>query len=935
VLISEENHPSNYLSHYGIIRRSGRYPWGSGGDWGSAGTRTPAQRSKSFFDRVEDLTSQGLDKKTIAVALGLGNTTNLRRAITMAGDAQKGADITMAERLKAKGLSNGEIGKRMPTNGRARNESSVRALLADGAKDKAMILTNLTNMLKEQVDTKGIIQIGSGVEQSINITRTKLDTAVAVLEADGYAVHRVQIDQAGTGRGKKTIVKVLAPPGTTYTYIKNNMDKVTLITPYSKDGGRTINDIKPPLNISSKRLAIRYDKDGGGAEDGVIYVRRGVEDVTLHGSNYAQVRIAIDGTHYIKGMAMYNDNLPKGIDLLFNTKKDSTGNKLDALKPMEKDKNGKIDPVNPFGANIRPQITRKDSKGNDVVISSMNKVNEEGDWAKWSKKLSSQTLSKQSPELAKSLLGQRYDKKKADLDEILRLTNPAVRIKLLDALADSADKSAVHLEAAGLPRTSWHAILPMNSLKENEIYAPKFRNGEQVALIRFPHAGTFEIPELIVNNKHQPAIKALGRNPLDAVAIHTKVAAHLSGADFDGDAVLVIPNDVMNPKIKTTLPLEGLKSFDHLREYKGYDGMTVMNSRTKGFEMGDISNLITDMTIQKAPRDELARAVRHSMVVIDAENHKLNWKQSALDNGIRDLKKKYQLEPGSKGRGGAATLISRAKSRKDVLQKKFKGVDPATGKKIFENTNNSYPQVRTTIDPVTGKKIYTETGKIIFRKVQSQKLIETDNAHTLLSGPNHEGTPIEKVYADHSNRLKALANEARKASVNTKTIPYSRSARLQYATEVSSLKAKLDLAYKNRPLERQAQIIAATTLATKRDASPNMDDETIKKVKFQALNEARNRMGTERHQIDFTPREWEAVQAGAITNHRLTEILKASNIESVRKMATPRVNTTMTTSKISRAKSMLAAGRTQAEVADALGIPVSTLNASIGRGEEG
>ncbi len=107
--------------------------------------------------------------------------------------------------------------------------------------------------------------------------------------------------------------------------------------------------------MSSKRLAIRYAEDGGSKADGVIYVRPGVDDVSLDGSRYSQVRIAVDGTHYIKGMAMYKYDLPDGVDLMFNTNKsDTTGNKLDALKPMKTDS-----PTNPFGSSIRRQIVRE------------------------------------------------------------------------------------------------------------------------------------------------------------------------------------------------------------------------------------------------------------------------------------------------------------------------------------------------------------------------------------------------------------------------------------------------------------------------------------------------------------------------------------------------------------------------------------------------
>lgn len=56
----------------------------------------------------------------------------------------------------------------------------------------------------------------------------------------------------------------------------------------------------------------------------------------------------------------------------------------------------------------------------------------------------------------------------------------------------------------------------------------------------------------------------------------------------------------------------------------------------------DISNLITDMASAGASDSEIARAVRHSLVIIDAEKHKLDYKQSEIDNGISELKKKYQ-----------------------------------------------------------------------------------------------------------------------------------------------------------------------------------------------------------------------------------------------------------------------------------------------------
>jgi DNA-binding CsgD family transcriptional regulator len=601
-------------------------------------------------------------------------------------------------------------------------------------------------------------------------------------------------------------------------------------------------------------------------------------------------------------MAMYRDDLPDGVDLVFNTNKKSTGNKLDAMKPL------KDDPDNPFGAVVR-QIVKQGPNGKAKVVSAMNIVNEEGDWENWAKSLSSQMLSKQSPSLAKTQLDMTYEKKRNDLEEIMSLTNPAVRRKLLESYADDADSSAVHLKAAALPRQGSHVILPINSLKESEIYAPNFRNGERVVLIRYPHGGIFEIPELTVNNRHAKAKRALG-NAKDAVGINSKVAERLSGADFDGDTVLVIPNN--NRKVKTAPALDGLKDFDPVRAYPAYEGMSRMSPRTKQKEMGVVSNLITDMTIRGATASELARAVRHSMVVIDAEKHNLNYKQSAVDNGIAQLKAKYQGD----AKAGASTLISKASAEIRVPERRprpaAKGgpVDRATGRRVYEETDATY------LDP--------KTGKLVRKTVKSKKLAETDDASTLSSG-----TPIEKVYADHSNRLKGLANAARKAAVSTRSTPYSPSAKTAYSKEVAALDAKLNLALRNAPLERQAQILANATVTQKRQANPDMDAAELKKIKAQALAEARLRTGARKQRIQISDAEWDAIQAGAISGHKLNQILNNADLDQVKRLATPKSSTVMTTAKKNRALAMAASGYTQAEIADALGVSLTTLKTTI------
>jgi predicted transcriptional regulator len=864
--------------HFGTPRHSGRYPWGSGDN------ATGPQHNKSFLDYVADMKRQGLSEAEIAKGVGM-TTTQLRAAKSIAKNQKKASDIAMAQRLSDKGYSNRAIAERMGLAG----ESSVRALLAPGVQDKLDVLQTTSNLLRDQVNEKQYVDIGTGVENHLNISSTKLATAVAVLQEEGYQVHTVQVDQVGTNQ--KTSIKVLTPPGTTYVDAKNNRENIKQIMAYSEDGGRTYQKIHPPVSVDSKRVDIRYAEQGGTNADGVIYVRPGVEELSLGSSRYAQVRIAVDGTHYIKGVAVYKDDLPAGTDIVFNTNKSNTGHKLDALKPMDPD------PDNPFGSMINRQH------------GVMNIVNEQGDWEKWSRSLSTQVLSKQNPSLARDQLAMTLGRKQAEFDEIMALTNPTVKRKLLESFADDADSSAVHLKAAALPKQANHVILPIESMKPTEVYAPNYENGERVVLIRHPHGGIFEIPELVVNNRNPEAKKMIGSSSRDAIGIHSKVAERLSGADFDGDTVLVIPN--RHGKIKTAPVLEKLKGFDPKKEYPEYPGMKVMTEHQLGFAMGDISNLITDMTIKGANLDEISRAVRHSMVVIDAYKHKLNYKQSAIDRGIPALKAKYQ----GKTTRGASTLISRATSRTDVRDRKprpaAKGgpIDKTTGQKVFEETGVHYVDAK-------GKKIY--------KTVRSTKLAETQNAHSLSSG-----TVIERIYADHSNALKSLANKARLESIRTKAVPYSPSAKKAYAAEVTSLNHKLSVAISNRPLERQAQVIANAAVRAKRAAYPDMDAATLKKVKAQALIDARATTGAGKKRVQITESEWAAIQAGAITNNKLTDILSNADLNRVKELATPRERLLMTTTKKNRAQSMLASGYTQAEVAKHLGVSLSTLKNSL------
>lgn len=875
------------LMHYGMPRRSGRYPWGSG--------ENPYQHSGDFLSRIEELKKQGLSEKEIADSFGL-TTTQFRTQKSLAKNERRALEVATAKGLREKGYSLNEIAEKMGYT----NDSSIRSLLNESSESNMNQAQKTADFLRKQIDEKGMIDVGTGVERELGISKEKLNQALYILEMEGYPVYGGGVPQV-TNPGKQTNIKVICPPGTEHKDIYDYENVHSLTDYVSHDGGDTFDTFVYPKSMDSKRLQICYAEEGGIHKDGVIELRRGVDDLSLGDSHYAQVRILVDDTKYLKGMAIYSDDLPPGVDVRFNTNKKQGTPMGDVLK------NIKDDPDNPFGSLIKAggqsYYIDKDGKRQ---LSLINKRAEEGDWGAWSDKLPSQFLSKQSLHLVKKQLGLAASDKLAEFDEICRLTNPTVKKTLLKSFADDCDAAAVHLQAAALPRQKYQVILPITSMKDTEVYAPNYKNGEQVALIRYPHGGTFEIPIVTVNNKHPEARKTLG-NALDAIGINSKVAERLSGADFDGDTVMVIPTGG-KVKITSTSPLKGLEGFDPKTSYPYKEGMkTMRNTQT---EMGKVSNLITDMTLKGATQDELARAVRHSMVVIDAEKHKLNYKQSEIDNGIASLKKKYQghYDEDGKYHEGAATLISRAKSETSVLKRKGSPIiDPKTGEQSYKEVYEEYVDKR--------------TGKTKVRTQASTKMAETRDARTLSSGH-----PVEEAYADYANQMKSLANKARKEMVSTGKIAYSASAKATYQTQVDTLSAKLNVALRNAPKERQAQVIANANVAAKKKDNPDMTNAEIKKAGQQALTSARVKVGAKREPIKLTDKEWEAIQAGAISENKLKQIINNVNIDELRQRATPRATTSLSSAKISKISSMNASGYSIAEIAQALGISTSTVS---------
>ena len=930
-----------YLEHYGMPRRSGRYPWGSGED--------PYQHeSGDFLARYDNLRRQGMSEKEIAEAMGIysrakgkENEPSIKRLRAQISIANYERDIYLLQKihsLQADGLNNTQIAKELGYN----NESSIRSLLDKEKRGKMNEAMNTANFLKEQLKDKGLIDVGKHAEksESLGISRTKLDTALEILQEEGYHVYNLPIKQVNN-ENQNTTFQLLAPPDMKYGDLWETrvdaegnksrvpkFDAIKSLDDYiSYDNGATFKKaFEYPSSMSSDRLDIRYSEDGGTAKDGLIEIRRGVPDLDLGKSNYAQVRILVDGTHYLKGMAVYSDDIPEGKDIIFNT------NKSKEIPALGEDKNYTVlkkiksgDPDNPFGALLKehggqsyykdPNGKFVDEDGDPASLSLINKTREEGDWNDWSDALPNQFLSKQSRSLVKKQLDISLKEKQLELDEINANTNTTVKKKLLNDFAGDCDNAAVHLEAASMPRQKYQVLIPLVDIKDDEVFAPNYENGEKVALIRYPHGGTGEIPILTVNNLNKEGQRIISNGAKDAVGINKKVADRLSGADFDGDFVMVIPTNERN-RITSTKPL--FTDFDPSMEFSVAPGQKVRPIKTQ-MEMGVISNLITDMTIKGASEKELADAVKHSMVVIDAEKHNYDWVKSEKQFNIDALKEKYQQKnDGTGGYGGASTIISRAKSPIRVPKRQGSPQIQEDGSITYKTADDAF---------YTVKKVNKKTGEVTeipkVRTQESTQMAETKDARTLISEYN---SPIENLYADYANGLKKLANTARKEMIETPTAKVNTEAKKKYAKEVERLENELYIAESNKPKERKAQALANSRMKAKFDAHPGLSKKEKQKIGQQELTKARLEVGAKRHNITISDREWDAIQAGALSESKLSRLLLYSDPDDWKSRTTPKSYTQLSNSKVAKMNRLYGTGQYSiSEIANILGVSTSTV----------
>ena len=280
------------LTHYGMPRRSGRYPWGSGED--------PYQHSIDFLGRVEEMrknkfTYTDKDGKTwtgdnaIAKSMGL-TSSEFRIELSLCNSERRMKQVARAQSLRDDGLGYTEIGRLMGVR-----ESTVRSWLEEKAAAKMVEARLTADFIQDQVDKYGMVDVGKGAAAELRISNERMKEALYILENNGYPVYGGGIPNV-TNPGKQLNQTVVCKPGTKANEIYD-FSKVHALNEdryITRDGGETfVKKFQYPASMDSKRMMIRYNEEGGLEKDGIVEIRRNVPDLSLGESRYAQVRILV------------------------------------------------------------------------------------------------------------------------------------------------------------------------------------------------------------------------------------------------------------------------------------------------------------------------------------------------------------------------------------------------------------------------------------------------------------------------------------------------------------------------------------------------------------------------------------------------------------------------------------------------------------------
>lgn len=234
------------LMHYGVKRRSGRYPWGSG--------ENPYQHGGDFLARVEELEAMGKSQKEIAEELKM-STTDLRMQVRVAKHERRALQAERAKSLREEGKTLDEIAKIMGYN----NDSSVRALLNENTASNKNKALATAEALKKELAVKGALDVGEGVEQQLGVSKGVLQEALFILETEGYNRYGVGVPQVNDPK-KRTITPVISVPDIEQRDAYQNLDIIKSVGDYhSSDGGASWDKVAAGANYlagADKQVAV-------------------------------------------------------------------------------------------------------------------------------------------------------------------------------------------------------------------------------------------------------------------------------------------------------------------------------------------------------------------------------------------------------------------------------------------------------------------------------------------------------------------------------------------------------------------------------------------------------------------------------------------------------------------------------------------------------
>ena len=87
----------------------------------------------------------------------------------------------------------------------------------------------------------------------------------------------------------------------------------------------------------------------------------------------------------------------------------------------------------------------------------------------------------------------------------------------------------------------------------------------------------------------------------------------------------------------------------------------------------------------------------------------------------------------------------------------------------------------------------------------------------------------------------------------------------------------------------------------------------------------RRQVGAKRELVQITDKEWEAIQAGAISTNKLKTIINNADMDKVKQLAMPRSTKELSPAKIAHMSTLRLSGYTNAQIAQKLGVSTSTV----------